>query len=78
MEQMEFDEIKALEEKIEALLAFLERLKQEKENMARELEEKKQRIEALEAEVARLKEERTQVRNRVQNLLSRLEQVATG
>ncbi len=73
---MEFHEIQVLEEKLNKLLGYIERLRQEKEGLKEALATKERENEALKAELERLKQEREEVKTRVKNLLERIDQVA--
>ncbi len=75
---MEFQEIKLLEEKIEALLGVVENLRRERESLLQQLKQKEEEIAGLQADLARFQEERAQIKDRVQGLLSRIDQLITG
>ncbi|NPB08892.1 MAG: cell division protein ZapB [Thermodesulfobacteria bacterium] len=75
---MEFQEIRLLEEKIEALLGVLQDLRREKEELLAQLRQKEEEISGLRTELSRLREERDLIKEKVQGLLSRIDQLLTG
>ncbi len=74
---MEFPEIRLLEEKIEVLVALVERLRGEKEA----LEQRLRSIEAenlhLQEQINQLQNERKEIRERIHEIVSKIERLET-
>ncbi len=75
---MEFQEIKVLEEKIEGLLALLERMRQQNEDLKHQLQQKEEELAKIQQELNLLRSERQEVKDRVQTILSKLDQLPMG
>lgn len=65
----------AIEQRITELVGVVQRLKQEKEAMARQLEKKDLELGELGRKIEDLMRERSEIRERVDTILSRLETV---
>ncbi|AEH45133.1 hypothetical protein Thein_1265 [Thermodesulfatator indicus DSM 15286] len=72
---MGVEEIALLEEKIEALIGYIQKLTEEKKSLLEKLSQKDSEIETLKAELSRLQEERSLVKNKVGEILQKIEQL---
>jgi FtsZ-binding cell division protein ZapB len=70
---MQYEELSRLEKIIEKLLSQFGTLKEEKEQLAAELEQKEREIVELRKAAAQLKEEKSVIHGRVSSLISSLE-----
>ncbi len=72
---MDFPEVRILEEKIEALLSLVERLKREKASLEERLRESEAENLRLKEAVQKLETERQQVRERIHQIVAKIERL---
>jgi recombinational DNA repair ATPase RecF len=74
-ENMSDQELHLLEEKVDGLLRYCERLGSERNDLLRQTQEQATLLKELEGKLARFEEERENVRLRVSDLLGKIDQI---
>ena len=72
---MEFPEVRILEEKIELLLALVERLKREKAALEERLQGAEAENMRLKEEIQKLQAERQEIRERIHQIVAKIEKI---
>jgi len=73
--ELETDSLAGLEERIQKAVALVQRLRQEKDALSRELAESRAEAAGLNDELEALRTERKQVRARIEKLLGHIDQL---
>ncbi len=70
--------ISVLEEKIDGLISYIERLEEEKKDLFNQINEKNAKISDLEGKIEALENERAEVGKRVEHILEKLGRISDG
>ncbi len=76
--EMDIQELRLLEEKIEKLLQLVGRLKGEREELLLRLQEREAEVARLKEELNRREEERRAIKDKIGSLIERLSQFSEG
>ncbi len=73
--EREMDQFLVLEQKIDALIEYIKRLKEENESMREKIRVQEDRITDLNSEIEKLRTERNQVGQRIMSILEKMEKI---